>query len=170
MHIDLNQICFLFHFFRNVQTISQSVVGSIYDIQWKDNNTVLTGSFDTRLRLFDRRSNCDVSFWEDPFDLSVYCVSYDGSNAVLCGMQYHCRVNLYDLRVPNKTIQMYFPSNRMRGSRCSDLANSPAYEVAYDQSQLFIATDRNLRILNFDADWAAPKDYSNMFPRTVCAR
>lgn len=36
-------------------------------------------------------------------------------------------------------------------------------QVANDQSQLFIATDYNLRVLDFDADWAESKDYTNIF-------
>lgn len=154
-----------FDLYRNVETIANSITSSIYDVQWKDTNIVLTGSFDTKLRLYDRRTDCDEYTWEDPFDLSVYCVTYDGHYGVLCGMQYHCRVNLYDLRVPNKAIQLYFPTSKHRNAKNSTLAHSPVYQVANDQSQMFISTDRNLRVLNFEADWAEPKDYANMFIR-----
>lgn len=41
--------------------------------------------------------------------------------------------------------------------------SSPACQVMNDQSQLFIATDSNLHILDFDADWAELKDYTNIF-------
>lgn len=132
---------------------------SIYDIVWKNDQLILTGNYDTTFRLFDLRTNADQSIWTDPYDLSVYCIAYDGNYGVLCGMQYHCRVNLYDLRVPNRYIQLYFPNKRPIGTTI----DSPAYSVANDQSQLFISTDHNLRVLDFDASWAESKDYTNMF-------
>lgn len=143
---------------RTTKTTLASNTSSIYDIQWKDNSTILTGHYDTTFRLFDCRTNCDEHIWLDPYDLAVYCISYDGDYGVLCGMKYHCRVNLYDLRVPNKYIQLYFSQSRYRSQN-----SSPAYQVANDQNQLFIATDRDLRVLNFDADWAETKDYTNIF-------
>lgn len=94
--------------------------------------------------------------WDDPYDSSVYTLDYDGMNGVLCGMKYHCRVNLYDLRVQNKFIQMYFPSLRRSIS-------SPAYSIAADVANLFIATGYNIRIFNFDTRWAKCKDFSNIF-------
>lgn len=151
--------------FRRTQRILNSDTVSIYDILWKDNQTILTGNYDTTFRLFDCRTNNDQFIWTDPYDLAVYCMQYDGNYAVLCGMKYHCRVNLYDLRVPNKYIQLYFPSMRIRGASGS----SPAYSVANDQSQLFIATDHNLRVFDFDADWAEPKDYTNIFVHELIA-
>lgn len=146
--------------YRNSEVKLDSRSSSIYDVQWKDNNVILTGHFDTTFRVFDCRTNRDENIWLDPYDLAVYSISYDGNYGVLCGMKYHCRVNLYDLRVPGKYVQLYFPRARFRGS---GEHSSPAYQVANDQSQLFIATDRNLRVLNFDADWAESKDYTNMF-------
>lgn len=74
-------------------------------------------------------------------------------------MKYHSRVNLYDLRIPNRYIQLYFPTMKHRYA----YGYSPAYSVVNDQSQLFIATDHNLRVLNFDADWAESKDYTDIF-------
>lgn len=153
--------CVLFHFsYSNESSALASDTSSIYDLQWKDNNVILTGHYDTTFRLFDCRSNRDEHIWLDPYDLAIYSISYDGNFGVLCGMKYHCRVNLYDLRVPNKYIQLYFPKQRFRGAKG---ISSPAYQVANDQSQLFIATDYNLRVLDFDANWAEPKDFTNIF-------
>lgn len=76
-----------------------SVTSSIYDLQWRDNNVILTGHYDTTFRLFDCRTNRDEHIWLDPYDLAIYSISHDGNYGVLCGMKYHCRVNLYDLRV-----------------------------------------------------------------------
>lgn len=125
----------------------------------------MTANYDTTFRLFDCRTNRDEFIWTDPYDLSVYCLQYDGNYGVLCGMRYHCRVNLYDLRMPNKYIQLYFPTMKFRGASGS----SPAYSVVNDQSQMFIATDHNLRIFNFDADWAESKDYTNIFVHELIA-
>lgn len=152
---------------RNVETPANTIVGSIYDVTWKDSNVVLAGSFDATLRLFDRRTNRTECTWEDPFDLAVYSVSYDGDYGVLCGLQYYCRVNLCDLRVPKRPVQLYFPTRKVYEWGCMDLTKSPAYQVTSDQSELFIATDRNVRVLNFDADWAEKKDNANLYPRSV---
>ncbi|XP_058054508.1 F-box/WD repeat-containing protein 4 isoform X1 [Anopheles bellator] len=133
-----------------MQLNSQSL--AVYDVVWKDDNCMLTGNFDDSMRLVDIRTGNDEACWRDPYNASVYCLSFNGGYAVHCGMKYHHRSNLYDLRVPNNCIQMYFPSKRKH--------TSPVYGIAADLSQLFLVTDHNLRILNFDADWAAKKDYA----------
>lgn len=116
---------------------------------------MITGNFDTTLRLTDIRSNCDTQIWEDPYDASVYCLDYDGMNGIFCGMKYHHRVNLYDLRFPKKVVQMYFP-RKLNFNQ----STSPAYAVASDCSELFIVTDHSLRILNFRTNYAEERDYS----------
>lgn len=84
---------------RNEVSPLSSDTSSIYDLQWRDNNVILTGHYDTTFRLFDCRTNRDEHIWLDPYDLAIYSISHDGNHGVLCGMKYHCRVNLYDLRV-----------------------------------------------------------------------
>ena len=69
----------------------------------KDDNIILTANFDTTFRIFDQRTNRDECIWSDPYDASVYCLEYDGLFGVVCGMKYHNRVNLYDIRVPNNS-------------------------------------------------------------------
>uniref|UniRef100_A0A182NY95 F-box domain-containing protein n=1 Tax=Anopheles dirus TaxID=7168 RepID=A0A182NY95_9DIPT len=129
-----------------------SVTMAVYDTLWKDEHCILAGNFDTTMRLIDTRTGNDESCWTDPYNASVYCLSYNGAYAIHCGVKFHYRANLYDLRVPNRCIQMYFPSKRNNNY-------SPVYRIAADCSQMFLVTDHNLRILNFDADWAATKDY-----------
>uniref|UniRef100_A0AAG5D1U0 F-box domain-containing protein n=1 Tax=Anopheles atroparvus TaxID=41427 RepID=A0AAG5D1U0_ANOAO len=126
---------------------------AVYDVLWKDDSCIISGNFDTTLRLVDTRTGNDEAYWTDPYNASIYCLSYNGSYAVHCGMKYHYRTNLYDLRVPNRCIQMYFPAKKNNNY-------SPVYNIATDCSLLFLVTDHNLRILNFDADWAASKDYA----------
>lgn len=126
---------------------------AIYQLVWKDSSTILTGNFDTTMRMVDVRAACDVAVWTDPYDASVYCLDYDGGYAVLCGMKYNFRVNLYDIRVPKRCVQMYFPSNKFS-------QYSPVHSVAADSSQLFVVTDHDLRILNFNARGTETKDYT----------
>ncbi|XP_050074802.1 F-box/WD repeat-containing protein 4-like [Anopheles maculipalpis] len=126
---------------------------AVYDVLWMDEHCILSGNFDTTMRLIDTRTGGDEACWTDPYNASVYCLCYNGTYAVHCGMKYHHRSNLYDLRVPNRCVQMYFPSKKHNHY-------SPVYRIAADCSQLFLITDHNLRILNFDADWAATKDYA----------
>ncbi|XP_035912646.1 F-box/WD repeat-containing protein 4 [Anopheles stephensi] len=128
---------------------------AVYDVLWMDEHCILSGNFDTTMRLIDTRTGGDEACWTDPYNASVYCLSYNGTYAVHCGMKYHHRANLYDIRVPNRCVQMYFPSKKHNHY-------SPVYSIAADCSQMFLVTDHNLRILNFDADWAATKDYAAM--------
>ncbi|KAL7734485.1 hypothetical protein ACLKA6_010805 [Drosophila palustris] len=127
---------------------------SIYDLKMKDDHVLFTANFDTTFRIFDRRTDRDVSIWEDPFDSSFYCLEYDGLYAVLCGAKYHGRVNLYDIRVPGKYIQLYFPA-RTRQHR-----SSPVYSLACDSQYMFVATDHNLRVFDFKTNYGVERDYS----------
>lgn len=126
---------------------------AIYQLVWMDSNTILTGNFDTTMRMVDIRTARDEAIWTDPYDASVYCLDYDGAFAVLCGMKYNFRVNLYDLRIPKRCIQMYFPSNKFS-------QYSPVHSLAADSSQLFVVTDHDLRILNFNCHGMDTKDYT----------
>ncbi|XP_055856338.1 F-box/WD repeat-containing protein 4 [Episyrphus balteatus] len=142
------------------QRILNSKTFSIYDLKLKDDNVFFTANFDTTFRMYDRRVDADVGIWEDQFGSSIYCLEYDGLYAVLCGVKHHCRVNLYDIRMPEKCVQIYFPSARNGRS-------SPVYSIACDSRYLFVATDRNLRVLDFKADWAANRDYRNLFKTVI---
>uniref|UniRef100_A0A182WCK9 F-box domain-containing protein n=1 Tax=Anopheles minimus TaxID=112268 RepID=A0A182WCK9_9DIPT len=127
---------------------------AVYDVLWMDEHCILSGNFDTTMRLVDTRTGSDEACWTDPYDASVYCLCYNGTYAVHCGMKYHHRANLYDIRVPNRCVQMYFPAKKNN--------YSPVYRIATDCSQMFLVTDHNLRIFNFDVDWAAIKDYASI--------
>ncbi|KAM7356441.1 F-box/WD repeat-containing protein 4 [Cochliomyia hominivorax] len=140
---------------------------SIYDLKLKDDNILFTANFDTSFRIYDRRSNCDEYIWEDPFDSSFYCLEYDGLYAVLCGAKYHSRVNLYDIRVPGKHMQLYFPQVQRRGrGGGGDVKSSPVYSLACDSRYLFVATDRNVHVLDFKVDCAVSRDYRDIFRHT----
>ncbi|CAD7005915.1 F-box/WD repeat-containing protein 4 [Ceratitis capitata] len=141
------------------ETILNSNTLSIYDLLIKDEHVLFTGNFDTTCRMYDRRSNRDEAIFEDPFDSSFYCIEYDGLYALLCGAKYHSRVNLYDIRMPNKYQQLYFPRRSKRAKNQS----SPVYSLACDNRYLFIATDHNLRVFDFKESYAECKDYRNIF-------
>lgn len=125
----------------------------------KDEHVLFTANFDTSFRIYDRRSDRDESIWEDPFDSSFYCLDYDGLYAVLCGAKYHSRVNLYDIRVPGKHMQLYFPNFQGKGRR--DYRSSPVYSLACDSRYLFVGTDRDMHVLDFKVNCAVSRDYSN---------
>ncbi|XP_058832993.1 F-box/WD repeat-containing protein 4 [Topomyia yanbarensis] len=141
----------------DVESGSTSTLNSptraIYHVQWKDFNTILTGNFDTTFRVVDIRTGQDEAVWTDPYDSSVYCFDYDGAHAILCGMKHNFRVNLYDLRIQKRCIQMYFSTKKLSHY-------SPVYSLAADSSQLFLVTDHDLRVLNFDANHVEKKDYT----------
>lgn len=99
---------------------------SIYAMLWKDNNTIMTGNYDSTLRIIDTRCNEEVQRWTDAYDSAIFTLDYDGLNGVVCGQNYHCRVTLYDLRTPGKFIQMYYP--KMKYSE----RGSPVYGIACD--------------------------------------
>ncbi|XP_023160138.1 F-box/WD repeat-containing protein 4 [Drosophila hydei] len=131
---------------------------SIYDLKLKDDQVLFTANFDTTFRMFDRRTDRDVAIWEDPFDSSIYCLEYDGLYAVLCGAKHHSRVNLYDIRVPGKYIQLYFPG---RNTGRQQYRTSPVYSLACDSQYMFVATDHNLRVFDFTTNYGVQRDYSH---------
>ncbi|XP_013119295.2 F-box/WD repeat-containing protein 4 [Stomoxys calcitrans] len=142
------------------ESILNSDTISVYDLKMKDNNIILTANFDSSFRIFDRRSNNDEAVWEDPFDSSFYCLEYDGLYAVLCGTKRHNRVNLYDIRVPGKHMQLYFP--HFQGKERGDFRTSPVYSIACDSRYMFVATDRKVHVLDFKVDGCAvSRDYSH---------
>lgn len=139
-------------FFRGETETLDSPTRAVYHVQWKDHNTLLTGNFDTTFRMVDIRTLRDQAVWTDPYDASVYCLTYDGAYGVFCGMKHNFRVNLYDIRVPKRCIQMYFSKKHYQ--------YSPVYSIAADHSQLFLVTDHDLRVLDFDVNKAEKKDYT----------
>lgn len=135
---------------------------SIYDLKVKDDNILLTANFDTSFRLYDRRTDRDELIWEDPLDSSFYCLEHDGLYAVLCGAKYYSRVNLYDIRMPGKHKQLYFPQLQKR--RRGEYVSSPVHSLVCDSRYLFVATDHNVHVLDFKVDCALSRDYRDVGP------
>ncbi|TMW51558.1 hypothetical protein DOY81_003345 [Sarcophaga bullata] len=150
---------------RGCEQVLNSETLSIYDLKLKDDNVLFTANFDTSFRLYDRRTDRDELIWEDPFDSSFFCLDYDGLYAVLCGAKYYSRVNLYDIRVPDKHMQLYFPQlhKRRRGGG-GEFVSSPVHSLACDSRYLFLATDHNVHVLDFKVDCALSRDYRDVGP------
>lgn len=68
-------------------------------IKWLDNNALVSGGYESRIRLWDVRTGEHVRSWEDPFNSVIYSLDTDGRNTLLSGTQsYGCCV-LYDMRM-----------------------------------------------------------------------
>lgn len=168
---------------RNLRQTLNSRTASIYAIRWLDPNTLLTANYDSTCRIHDVRANCDVITWMDPYDAAVYSLASDGQHGVLCGMSMHCRVNMYDQRQAAGCVQMFYPqldipsndSMRQWGPQRPIRTRrpwhysrgSPVYSLACDATQLFVATDLDLRVLDFSAHWARSRDYRNCFENII---
>lgn len=160
----------LLHAERHMRRTLNSRTTAVYDLRWLDANVLLTANYDSTCRLHDLRANADVCTWMDPYDAAVYTLEHDGQYGVLAGMSAHCRVNMYDVRQTRAPVQMIYP--RMEGHRCGGRSawkdsGSPVYGLACDQTQLFIATDHNLRVLDFETWWAQVRDYREAFSNVV---
>ncbi|XP_054262418.1 F-box/WD repeat-containing protein 4 isoform X2 [Macrosteles quadrilineatus] len=122
--------------------MTKSVVkngAAVFDIQWECPNTLVTCGFDAILRLWDIRVGCCVANWSDPFGAAGYSLATDCECSMLCGTATHGRVQFWDKRSPH-SIQAFFG----RG-----VASSPVYSLSFDPSQLFIAQDSCVNVLDF---------------------
>lgn len=151
----------LIHLERNVRQTLNSRTTSVYDVRWLDANTIVTANYDASCRLHDLRANYDVQTWWDPYDAAVYTLELDGAFGVVTGMSANCRVNLYDIRQPGDFVQMYYP-RLVRGYR-----GSPVYGVACDETQLFAATDHDVRCMDFSEPWPKERNYRGLFSMVI---
>lgn len=148
----------LVHAERFVRRTLTSQTRAVYGLRWLDANRLVTGNFDGTCRVHDLRANADVRRWADPYGAAVYSVESDGAYGLLAGMSMHCRVNVYDVRMEKRPVQMIFP----RSSGWST-AGSPVYQLACDETQLFVATAHSLRVMDFATEWAPVRDYRQVF-------
>ncbi|KAK9721683.1 WD domain, G-beta repeat [Popillia japonica] len=128
----------------------------ILDMKWDTDNILLACGYDSCVRRWDLRTGKCVQCWEDPFYATIYCLDIDKMCTLIIGTQNNGRVVLFDTR-QTKYTQMYFMQTcRMRGR------NSPAYSLSFDATQLFIATDQHLHILDFTDKRAKIHNYSDL--------
>ena len=103
-------------------------------------NSLSNPRYDASTRLFDTRCGSFVRRWEEPFDEAIYCLSTDNNMTLVCGTARHGLVRLWDMRA-SAPVQMFYTAHAHRGQ------SSPAYSVAFDQSNLYVALDQCLNLL-----------------------
>ena len=81
--------------------------------------------------------------WEDPYDSTVYCMQWDGNNALLSGTSRHGVIHLWDMRTTTKCVQTFYVGKKKSGG------NSPVYSLAYSQSLTYAALEDGVYALDF---------------------
>lgn len=114
----------------------------VFDIVWETPHVLLTGSYDTYVRMWDIRSGQCVRSWSDPYDAAIYSLATDYYWTVIAGTAVHGRVTLWDKRLSN-CVQMYFMS------KSKD--SGPVYSVDFDPEYMFVALDSSLHVLDFSS-------------------
>lgn len=108
----------------------------------ENESTIISCGYDTNIRIWDLRQNggkC-VLKWEDPHDSVVYCMATDLNVTVISGTSRYGLVRLWDKRVYQKCMQMYYVGKE----------NSPVYSLDFDPCHLYVALDRSINLLDFD--------------------
>ncbi|XP_054718488.1 F-box/WD repeat-containing protein 4-like isoform X2 [Uloborus diversus] len=95
-------------------------------------NTFLSGSYDTSIRLWDVRDpRKSVLTWTEPFDNTIYCVTSDHHVTILSGANRSSMVHFWDKRHSN-----------MVNFHCEKAVKfSPVYSIAFDACQEYVAYD-----------------------------
>ncbi|CAD5121724.1 DgyrCDS10206 [Dimorphilus gyrociliatus] len=107
-----------------------------------DDNSILTGGYDTYVRFWDTRSAWTKPILEfsDPFDSFVYSLQTDGDNAIAVGLSNHARISLWDRRYTKKPMQYFFTVKR----------KTPVFSLELDYRYTYVAIDRGLYLMDFD--------------------
>lgn len=112
------------------------------DIQYESPFILYSCGYDTLIRMWDLRksfTNCVMEF-EEPYDMTIYCVKTDGNNMLMAGTARYGMTRLWDKRT-TQPVQMYY---------CGKMS-SPVYSMAFDSSHLYVALDKGLHLLDFSA-------------------
>lgn len=87
---------------RGAYTLSipeQYKVGAgVFDTVWDSPQMLISGSYDTFVRMWDLRTGECVNAWSDPYDAAIYSLATDHHCTVLAGTAMHGRVTLWDQR------------------------------------------------------------------------
>lgn len=110
----------------------------VYDVHFESPNEVLTGDFNSALRLWDLRTQSNVSVWEDPHDSAINCIATDNNMTILTGTATHGGIRIWDKR-QTRCVQLYYVKPELR---------SPVYSLDFDSSELYTALDTS--VLSFD--------------------
>jgi len=118
----------------------------VYDVHFESQHEVLTADFNSNLRLWDIRSESNVSVWEDPHDSAINCIASDDNFTMLTGTATHGGVRVWDKRMRRCT-QLLFVRPDLR---------SPVYSIGFDSSELFTALDSSVTGFDFSGDHGKP--------------
>uniref|UniRef100_A0A1B6GCN2 F-box domain-containing protein n=1 Tax=Cuerna arida TaxID=1464854 RepID=A0A1B6GCN2_9HEMI len=113
---------------------------AVFDIRWESPDVFLTCGYDTVIRLWDLRLGRCVQAWTDPFNAPGYCLATDQHYSIMCGTAHNGRAQLWDKRLSTSSVQSYFGQS---------VASSPVYSLSFDSSQLFLAQDSSINVLDF---------------------
>lgn len=122
----------------------------ILDMVWENPHTLLTCGYDTCIRKWDLRIGKCVSYWSDPTDATIYCISSDYNYTMVTGTQFNCKAVLWDQRKP-QYVQLYFMNLRRM--------SSPVYSVSFDSSHLYGATDQTVIEVKFSGQPNIKQNY-----------
>lgn len=112
----------------------------ILDMKELNANILLTSDYDSYVKVWDLRlpTASNVLSFEDPSDSAIYCMALDYRHSVISGSARSSQSVLWDLRSPNKPVQIY----NFRSS-------SPVYSLAFSPTSLFMALDECLAKIDF---------------------
>ncbi|XP_074642380.1 F-box/WD repeat-containing protein 4-like [Tubulanus polymorphus] len=122
--------------------VDQPVNGAgILDVIFDDPVTMYTCGYDTCIKQWDLRSNSNqtVRLWEDPDDVSVYCIKSRTPYSIVSGTARHGLSRLWDKRMTSKPVKMYYPKK----------IRSPVYALDYTTEYLYLALDKGIHLLDF---------------------
>lgn len=113
----------------------------VLDLKFEDEHTLLTCGHDTYVRLWDfrtRGSQC-VNSWKQQTDSAYYCLRSDGHRNIFAGTR-DCSVDFFDKR------QTVSPVNTFN---VDEQNSSPVYSMDFNETSLFVALEKEVKILNF---------------------
>lgn len=111
----------------------------VLDMHYDTPTLLLTGGYDTYVRMWDTRIQQCVIQWEEPYDSAIYCLKSDGHNAIVTGTARYGMVRVWDKR-KTQHVQMYYTARD----------SSPVYSLAFDSAHLYVALDRSIKMLDFN--------------------
>jgi len=131
---------------RPVRTFAPSRAASgqgILHVHFESPHVLVTGSYDTTLRIWDTRTSDPAVEMTDPHDNAVYCACSDVESPLLAaGMSRHAVVNLWDRRFPRSPFRMIYSGG-------AKTRNSPVYSMIIRWDRLFVAFDTGISLLDF---------------------
>lgn len=113
----------------------------VLDLKFEDGHTLLTCGQDQYVRLWDLRTSANqcVNSWKQQTDSTYYCLRSDGHRNIFAGTR-DCSVDFFDKR------QTVSPVNTFN---VGEQNSSPVYSLDFNETSLFVALEKEVKILNF---------------------